>query len=72
MLTTYTTIYRNLRNGQHYRLSKKYGVECKCIITGEWHPSPMKIETLEHEAISYTIKQETTLGRILRKLGLRK
>ena len=71
MLITHTTIYRNLVNGQHYRLSKKYGVECKCVITGEWYPSPMKIETLEREAISYIITQETTLGRVLRKLGLR-
>ena len=72
MLITHTTIYRNLVNGQHYRLSKKYGVECKCVITGEWYPSPMNLERLELEAVSYTITQETTLGRILRKLGLRK
>lgn len=72
MLVTHTTIYRNLVNGQHYRLSKKYGVECKCVLTGEWYPSPMKIGTLEREAISYIITQETTLGRVLRKMGLRK
>lgn len=72
MLTTHTTVYRNLRNGQHYRLSKRYGVECKCVLTGEWYPSPMKLETLEQEAVSYTITQETKLGRVLRKLGLRK
>ncbi|AUM57676.1 hypothetical protein phiL_123 [Escherichia phage LAMP] len=72
MLTTHTTIYRNLVNGQHYRLSKKYGVEYRCMLTGEWYPSPMKIETLEREAVRYIITQETTLGRVLRKLGLRK
>lgn len=72
MLTTHTTIYRNLRNGQNYRLSKKYGVECRCVLTGEWYPSPMTIEMLEREAISYIITQETKLGRVLRKLGLRK
>ena len=42
------------------------------MLTGEWYPSPMKIEMLEREAISYTITQETMLGRVLRKLGLRK
>lgn len=72
MLTTHTTVYRNLVNGQHYRLSKKYGIECKCMLTGEWYPSPMKIDTLERDAISYTITQETALGRVFRKLGFRK
>lgn len=67
MLKTYVTIYRNLRNGQTYRISKKYGVECKCMLTGEWYPSPMTLEQLDVEAASYTVSIETTLGRWVRR-----
>lgn len=67
MLKTYVKMYRNLRNGQTYRVSKKYGVECKCPLSGEWYPSPMTIDQLNVEAASYVVAIETTLGRWIRK-----
>lgn len=67
MLKLYVTMYRNLRNNQHYRVTKKYGVECRCPLSGEWYPSPMTEETLMSEAVSYTITQQTFLGRIVSK-----
>lgn len=67
MLKTSVTMYRNLRNNQTYRVSKKYGIECKCLLTGEWYPTPMTIDQLNVEAASYTITMETKLGRIVRK-----
>lgn len=71
-LKTEVKMYRNILNNMTYRKTDKYGIECKCTLTGEWYPSPIQEQTLIDNSVTYTITQETKLGRFLRKLGLRK
>ena len=71
-LKTEVKMYRNILNNITYRKTDKYGIECKCVLTGEWYPSPIQEQALIDNSVTYTITQETKLGRFLRKLGLRK
>lgn len=69
MLKTKVIMYRNLMNKCEYRKTEKHGIQCKCLLTGEWYPTPMKEDVLNHVAVSYTIYVDTKLGAMLKKIS---